>query len=405
MFNLSSHKTMKTKFAAITLIVLLTMFVISCGKKPQVAAEKPPVVTGVQVEKVAASSVDDFYEATGTVRAKNTTVLSSRIMGTVISLRVREGDRVNAGQALIEIDNREAAAQLQKAQAGLRQAEQAVAEADQAGNAAQSAKAAAEANKRLAVATLARYQTLLDRKSVSPQEFDEVKARASVAEAEADRAGKMLEMLAAKKRQAQAQIDQAKADITSAQVFAGFARVITPISGIVTAKQIEIGSTATPGAPLLTIEDNSRYRLEAAVEESQVGKIKLKDRARVKIDAIGGEELEGTVAEILPSADPMSRSYTVKIDVSAQSLRSGLYGTAQFLSGQRQAIAIPTKAITQRGQLNGVFVVDDANIARLRLVKTGKTFGDRVEVLSGLNEGERIAVDGVTKLNDGVKVQ
>ncbi len=405
MFNLSSHKTMKTKFAPIALIVLLTMFVVGCGKKPQVAAEKPPVVTGVQVEKVAASSVDDFYEATGTVRAKNTTVLSSRIMGTVISLRVREGDRVNAGQALIEIDNREAAAQLQKAQAGLRQAEQGVAEADQASNAAQSAKAAAEANKRLAASTLNRYQTLLDRKSVSPQEFDEVKARSLVAEAEADRAGKMLEMLAAKKRQAQAQIDQAKADITSAQVFAGFARVITPISGIVTAKQIEIGSTATPGAPLLTIEDNSRYRLEAAVEESQVGKIKLKDRARVKIDAIGGEELEGTVAEILPSADPMSRSYTVKIDVSAQSLRSGLYGTAQFLSGQRQAIAIPTKAITQRGQLNGVFVVDDANIARLRLVKTGKTFGDRVEVLSGLNEGERIAVDGVAKLNDGVKVQ
>jgi len=397
---------MKTKFALIALFALLTVFAAACGKKPQVAAEKQPIVTGVQVEKVAASSVDDFYEATGTVRAKNTTVLSSRIMGTVMSLRVREGDRVSAGQALIEIDNREAAAQLQKAQAGLRQAEQAVAEADQASNAALSAKAAAEANKRLAAATLARYQTLLDRKSVSPQEFDEVKARASVTEAEADRAGKMLEMLAAKKKQGQAQMDQAKADIASAQVFAGYARVVTPISGIVTAKQIDVGATATPGAPLLTIEDNAHYRLEASVEESQVGKIKLKDRARVKIDAIGGEELEGVVAEILPAADPMSRSYTVKIDVqSAQSLRSGLYGTAQLVRGQRQAITIPAKAITQRGQLTGVFVVDEANVARLRLIKTGKTYGDRVEVLSGLNEGERVAVDGIARLNDGVKVQ
>ena len=98
----------------------------------EAAAEKTQIVTGVQVEKVAASSVEDVYHATGTVRAKNTTVLSSRIMGTVISLRVREGDRVNAGQVLIEIDNREAAAQLPKAQAGLRQAEQFVAEADQA---------------------------------------------------------------------------------------------------------------------------------------------------------------------------------------------------------------------------------------------------------------------------------
>ncbi|MBL8191297.1 MAG: HlyD family efflux transporter periplasmic adaptor subunit, partial [Acidobacteria bacterium] len=153
------------------------------------------------------------------------------------------------------------------------------------------------------------------------------------------------------------------------------------------------------------IEDAAQYRLEAAVEESQIGKIHLKDRARVKIDAIG-EELESTVAEILPAADPMSRSYTVKLDISSsQPLRSGLYGTARFVRGQRQAITVPASAIAQRGQLTGVFVVDGANIARLRLIKTGKSFGDRVEVLSGLNEGERIAVDGIAKLNDGAKVQ
>ena len=187
---------MKPKLAILVALSSLALIQTACGKKPQAAAEKPSVVTGVQIEKIAASTVDDIYEATGTVRAKNTTVLSSRIMGTVISLRVREGDRVNAGQVLIEIDNREATAQLQKAQAGLRQAEQSVAEADQAGNAALSAKAAAEASKRLAASTLARYQTLLDRKSVSPQEFDEVKARACGAQAEADRAEKMLAMLA-----------------------------------------------------------------------------------------------------------------------------------------------------------------------------------------------------------------
>mgnify|MGYP002784256934 CR=1 FL=1 len=396
---------MKTKLALFAVIVSLAMIVSACGKKPQTTVETPLVVTGVQLETVAASSVNDVYEATGTVRAKTSTILSSKIMGVVMALRVREGDRVKVGQTLIEIDNREAAAQLQKAQAGLRQAEQAVAEAEQASNAALSAKAAAEASKRLAAATLARYQTLLERKSVSPQEFDEVKAKAQVAEAEADRATKMLEVLAAKKKQGQAQMDQAKADIASAQVFAGYARVVTPISGIVTAKQIEVGATATPGAPLLTIEDAAHYRLEAAVEESQIGKIHLKDRARVKIDAIG-EELESTVAEILPAADPMSRSYTVKLDISSsQPLRSGLYGTAQFVRGQRQAITVTTSAIAQRGQLTGVFVLDGANIARLRLIKTGKSFGDRIEVLSGLNEGERIAVDGIAKLNDGVKVQ
>lgn len=387
-------------------ILLLAVFASACEKKQQASTEKPPVVTGVRIEKVAASALDNFYEATGTVRSKTSTVLSSKILGTVTALRAREGDKVSAGQTLVEIDNRDAAAQLQKAQAGLRQAEQAVAEVEQSISAAQSARAAADANERLAASTLNRYQTLLERKSVSPQEFDEVKARAQVAEAEADRAGKMLQMLAAKKKQAQAQMDQARADIASAQIVVGYARITSPISGIVTAKQIEVGSTAAPGAPMLTIEDSAHYRLEAAVEESQIGKIKLKDPVRVRVDALGTADLSGTVAEILPAADPMSRSYTVKIALpSSPLLRSGLYGTARFVRGQRQAMAIPAKAIAQHGQLTGVFVVDETNIARLRLIKTGKPFGDSIEVLSGLSEGERIVVDGTARVNDGSRVQ
>jgi multidrug efflux pump subunit AcrA (membrane-fusion protein) len=397
---------MKAKVAIIAVIGLLALFANACGKRPQASAEKPPVVTGVKVEKVAVSAIDDFYEATGTVRSKTSTVLSSKIMGTVTSVRVREGDRVNAGQTVIEIDNRDAAAQLQKAQAGLRQAQEGVAEVEQSISAAQSARAAADANKRLTASTLTRYQSLLERKSVSPQEFDEVKARAQVAEAEADRADKMLQMLAARKKQAQAQIDQARADIASAQVQTGYSRIASPIRGIVTARHTEIGSQATPGAPLLMIEDASRYRLEAAVEESMIGSIKLRDKARVRIDAIGDRELEGTVAEILPAADPMSRSYTVKIDVPSQALlRSGMYGTARFVRGQKQAIAVPGKSIVQRGQLTSVFVVDGANIARLRLVKTGRSFGEQVEVLSGLSDGERIVTDSVAKVTDGSRLQ
>lgn len=272
---------MKSQFntfhiATLATVILFAVFTVGCGKKPQAFTEKLPPITGVQVEKVASSAVDDTYEATGTVRTKTTTVLSSKILGTVTALRVREGDRVRAGQIVIEIDNRDAAAQLQKAQAGLRQAQEAVAEAEQSIGMAQSAKAAAEANQRLAASTLNRYQTLLERKSVGPQEFDEIKAKHEIAEAEAERAGKMLQMLAARKKQAQAQMDQARAEIASAQVNAGYARILSPVSGIVTAKQTEIGSTATPGAPLLTIEDSARYRLEAAIEESQIGRIRLK---------------------------------------------------------------------------------------------------------------------------------
>jgi multidrug efflux pump subunit AcrA (membrane-fusion protein) len=397
---------MKTNLAIIVTIGMLTSFITACGKRPQASAEKPPVVTGIRIEEVAPSAIDEYYEATGTIRSRASTILSSKIMGTVTVLRVREGDRVSAGQTLVEIDNRDAAAQLQKAQAGLRQTQEGVAEIEQSVSAAQSAKAAADANLRLAASTLNRYQALLERKSVSPQEFDEVKAKAQVAEAEADRAEKMLHMLAARKRQAQAQVDQSRAEIASARIHAGYARITSPISGIVTARQTELGSTATPGAPLLTIEDSSHYRLEAAVEESQLGKIRLSDEARVRIDAVGDEGLAGVVVEILPAADPMSRSYTVKIDLpSRPMLRSGLYGTARFVRGQREAMTIPRRAVVQRGQLTSVLVVDDAGIARLRLINTGKTFDDRVEVLSGLSAGERIIIDGVAKANDGSRVQ
>lgn len=321
-------------------------------------------------------------------------------------MRAREGDKVSAGQALIEIDNRDANAQLQKAGAGLRQAHEGLAEVEQAINAAESAQAAADANKRLADSTYARYQALFERKSISPQEFDEAKAKQEMAEAEARRAADTLKMLAAKKRQGLAQIDQAKADVANAQVFVSYARITSPITGVVVAKHTEVGSTATPGTPLLTIEDGSRYRLEVAVEESRLGKIRIGQRARLRIDALGADDMEGGVSEITPAADPMSRSYTVKIDLPArQLLRSGLYGVARFASGQRQAILIPRKSVTYRGQLAGVFVVDDAGVARLRLIQTGKTYGENVEALSGLNGGERVVVNGVADVKDGVRIQ
>ena len=397
---------MKTKFSILAAVGLLAMTVASCGKNQEVAAEKPPVVKGARVERVSMSPIEDYYEATGTVRSKTTTVLSSKIMGTVISLRAREGDKVSAGQALIEIDNRDANAQLQKAGAGLRQAHEGLAEVEQAINAAESAQAAADANKRLADSTYARYQALFERKSISPQEFDEAKAKQEMAEAEARRAADTLKMLAAKKRQGLAQIDQAKADVANAQVFVSYARITSPITGVVVAKHTEVGSTATPGTPLLTIEDGSRYRLEVAVEESRLGKIRIGQRARLRIDALGADDMEGGVSEITPAADPMSRSYTVKIDLPArQLLRSGLYGVARFASGQRQAILIPRKSVTYRGQLAGVFVVDDAGVARLRLIQTGKTYGEKVEALSGLNDGERVVVDGGADVKDGARIQ
>jgi multidrug efflux system membrane fusion protein len=392
-----------------TVVVLALAGAISCARKHEPAATTAPMVQGAKIETVAQQSVDESYEAVGTVRAKTTSVVSSKVMGNIVAMKVREGDTVRAGQVLVEIDSREARIQTQKSGAGLVETKGALDEVDRNIKAAESSQTAAVANRQLAASTFRRYQQLLERQSISPQEFEEARARHEVADAEAELAGRMLHSLEAKRRQVLARIDQAKADVAGSQVYSSFSRIAAPINGIVVSRQADVGYMAAPGAPLLTIESGTDYRLEAAVQESQINRIHLRDQVGVQIDALGPQEVPGIVVEIVPASDPGSRTYVVKISIPApagnQIIRSGLYGKARFVTGQTQAITIPQKAVVENGQLTSVYVVDQSGIARMRLVRTGKTYGDRVEVLSGLKEGEQIVVDGVAAVNDGSRVR
>lgn len=389
-------------FAALALLVGT-----SCAKKPE-SPQSEPIVKGAQIELVKTSSVDDYYEAVGTVRAITSSVVAARIMGNVTSVRVREGDRVRAGQTLIEIENRDAAIQIQKAQAGVRESNDALDEAERNIRAAESARTKARANESLVVATFNRHQTLFARQSVSPQEFDEVRTKLEVARAESESADRILQAAKARKNQMYGRIDQARADLSTARVYASYARLTSPINGVVVAKQADIGAMATPGAPLLTIENDANYQLEVSVEESQINKIHPRDQALVGIAALGNQELTCSVVEIVPTSDPNSRSYIVKLSLpnnSGYQLRSGLYGKARFVNGARNVISVPRKAITQNGQLISVFVVDQSGIARMRLIKTGEVIGDRVEVLSGLNDGEIIIREVFAQIKDGTRVR
>jgi multidrug efflux pump subunit AcrA (membrane-fusion protein) len=310
----------------------------------------------------------------------------------------------------VEIDSREARIQAQKSGAGLLETKGALDEVDRSIKAAESGRTSAEANRELAASTFRRYQQLFGRQSISPQEFEEARARHEVADAEAERAGRMLQSLEARKRQALARIDQAKADVAGSQVYSSFSRIAAPFNGIVVSRQADVGYMAVPGAPLLTIESGADYRLEASVQESQINRIHLRDQVSVQIDALGQQELAGIVVEVVPASDPATRTYLVKISIAEpagnqQVIRSGLYGKARFTTGQTQAITIPKKAVVENGQLTSVYVVDQSGIARMRLVRTGKTYGERVEMLSGLKEGEQIVVDGVAAVNDGSRVR
>jgi multidrug efflux system membrane fusion protein len=394
-------------------LILLVFFVIGCGRREEGIAEKPTTIHGAKIETIKLSPVEEGYEAVGTVRSKTTSVLSSKTVGSILVVHVREGERVRTGQLLIEIDDRDSRSHLQKAEAGLREVREGLEEIEQNIHGAEAARGAAEAGRALALATFNRYKGLLEQRSASQQEFDEVQAKMKIAEAEADRAGRMLQALIAKKNQVLAKMEQAKADVTSAQIYVDYSRITSPINGVVVSKQAEIGLLAAPGVPLMTLEDNSLYRLEVSVEDSMLKQIRLGAPSRISIDALGVKELSGRVTEIVPASDPGSRSSTVKIDLldvkgSSESravLRSGLYGRARFPIGEKQILKIPLKAILQRGQLVSVFVVDSSQVLHLRLIKTGKQYGDQLEVLSGLNDGDRVIVEGIEKVREGDRVE
>ena len=399
------------KYALTFVLVTLAFAAVNaCAGKHEPAVTPGPTIQGVKIETVAQQPLDESYEAVGTVRAKASSVVSSKVMGSIVAMRVREGDTVRAGQVLVEIDGREARIQTQKSGAGLVEMNGALDEVDRSIKAAEASRTAADANRRLATSTFRRYEQLFQRQSISQQEFDEARARHEVAAAEAERSERLLQSLLARRRMALARIDQARADVSSSRVYSSFTRIVAPINGVVVSRQADVGYMAAPGTPLLTIESGGDYRLEAAVQESQINKVHLGNQVRVQIDALGPQELAGTVVEIVPASDPASRTYLVKISIALpgnnqQIIRSGLYGKARFVTGQTQAITVPRTALVERGQLTSVYVVDQAGIAHMRLVKTGKTYSDRVEVLSGLAEGEQIVVDGGTAVNEGSRVR
>jgi multidrug efflux pump subunit AcrA (membrane-fusion protein) len=399
---------MNLKTVIFLLLAVVSAGPVGCGRGDETVSSKPPArVTGdVTVSKITRSSIADFYEATGTVKAKSKTDVSANLLGRIVSFPVSEGDAVEKGQTLVEIDSRDALAQLRKGQAGLKEAEAALAETEDSISAANAAVQTAEANKQFAGATFNRYKELYDRKSVSGQEYDSALSKLKMANSELDRATAGAQAALSRRSQVMARIEQAKADIANSRVHVGYSRITAPVTGVVVKKFAETGSTASPGTPLLSIEDTSTYRLEVALEESRSKLAQIGKRVSIRIDALGRGELWGVVSEILPTADASTRTYTVKVNLPTDpNLRSGLYGLARFPVAQKDALTVPETALLERGQLVGVNVVGPDGIARFRIVTVGQHEDGEAEILSGLSEGDEIVVSGTEKVKDGEKVR
>jgi len=391
----------------VLLVALVTLTLLACGREPAhpEKAVEPPVVRDVTISAVAETVLEETAEVTGTLKSRTATTLSSKIVGRILALHAREGSEVQAGQILIELDDQDIAAQTRRAEAGVREAEAAMEEVDRGIAAAAAGQAAAEAQRDLAVSTLARYQRLLDRKSVAPQEYDQVAAQQKAAAAAVDRAIAEGQAIRSKRAQILARIETARTEIAGTQVMRGYAKIAAPFAGIVTTKHAEVGGLAAPGAPLLTLEDNRRYWLEIAVPDSQVGSLKRGQSLRVAVEGAGVSGA-AAISEIVPTADQATRTTLVRLDLPASpQLRSGLFGRAWIPAGRRQALQIAREAVVERGQLQGVYVVGQDDVARFRLIRTGATHQGAVEVLSGLTSGEQIVLRGIERVSDGARIQ
>jgi RND family efflux transporter MFP subunit len=386
------------RFAVFSVGIFLLAGVVGamagCGEKGKhgpASAERPPV-TGVEVVTVGAAPRERFAEAVGTVRAKTIAAVSPQVMGRITSLSVKEGARVEKGALLATIDDTQVRAQLMAAEAM-------VSEAKAGNEEVERAIAQAEAGKGLAEKTYERFQKLIEEKVVTPQEFDEVEAKRTVAIKDYERA-------LDKRAQGIAKIAQANAQADAARAMLSYTRVTAPFSGIVTERKVDAGAMAVPGVPLLVMEDTGRYRLEASVPEAYSGKLTAGSRVRVVLTTDPGKEISGTVSEVVPFVDPSSRTFAVKVDLpGSPRLRTGMFGRVLFPTGEEDLLVVPRRAIVHVGGYDGLYTVTADNVARLVMVTTGKTFGDEVEILSGIDPGTRVAVSLVDRLADGARVE
>ena len=322
----------------------VSLLFVGCGKQSERIEPQPLPTASVRVQTIESKSRVASEDVVGTVRAKLRSVIEAKVSGRIERLLVVPGQAVKSNELLVAIDAKEVQARY----------DQAVALREQAEN------------------DLQRLTRLFEQKILSQAEFDNAQARARIA----------------------------VAAVTETETMLGYTKVGAPFAGVITRKHADVGDLATPGKPLLEMEDSTALRLEADVPEAIVGKLKLGDHYPVRISAIE-KELDGTVSEISPAADPNSRTFLVKLDLPGTTgLRAGQFGRVAMPVGETTALRVPLTAIVQRGQMEMVFVAKD-NKAQLRLVKTGKRIGGEVELVSGMEAGEKIVVDNAASLLDG----
>jgi RND family efflux transporter MFP subunit len=332
-----------------TVVLIACYGLLACGSKESaVDVSKPSEGPLVQSIVAEGKSRPVFEEVVGSVRAKSVASIEAKVSGRIAKMHVDLGQRVAKDQLLAEIDAKEVKAQYDRAVANRDQAQR----------------------------DYKRFADLLQKQITSRQEFDAVEARFRVAEAALREAESML----------------------------GYVEVRSPFDGVVVRKLADTGDFAAPGKPILQIENPEKLRFEADVPEALIDTVRSGARVDVLISSLSGP-LHGTVSDISPTADPVSRTFLVRVELPGEKgCKAGQFGRALFPTGNYSSIGVTSSAVVLRGQMEMVFI-DDGGRARLRLVKTGKRFGDEVELISGVATGERIITEHAQDLNDGQAIR
>lgn len=383
------------------------------GQAASTSAVASSTANAIQVKTAIArqQGVNNQRVLTGSVEPSETVTLTSRVMGQIRQLNVQEGDRVAAGQVLIDIDVADIQAQGNQALAGVSMAQSNYQNAE--ARLQQSIGQLIEIESDLAEAKLeqGRMSRLQAEGAVSQQLLDQANTRVKMSQARLQQTQAMIDQSQATMNQAQAQVSQAQSQVSQVVANLDYGTIAAPFDGVVTRKHSEVGAMAGPAQPLLTIESSDRLRFSTQVPESMIAQIRSGQNVSVYIDALN-REVTGRVSHIIPAADPTTRNFTVKVTLNGTAgVISGMFGRLQLANpavarktSDRQALVIPQAAIVNQFGIKGVYKVAEGK-ANFHPITTGRVTGEDIEVFSGLANGDRVVVQPSADLKNGNAVQ
>ena len=406
----------------ILLLVAVSAFIASCGgsranvRNEESAANTQPVVVEVTTATAIKRDLPRFFEATGSLAGDQQTDVAPQTSGKVVAVGVEIGSQVRRGQTLVRLDDAElklrveqAAVQVEQAKAAVRQAEEKIGlRPGQAFDPNRVAEvAAAKVALDLAEKNLRRAEKLIESGDVSRSFYDEQRARR-------DQLKEQYEVALAQARQNFAAVDVARTNVANAQTQLALARknlsyavIPAPIDGYVSERTADLGEYVSPQQKVVTIVRTNPLRIRIDIPEQSIPEVRVGQSVSITTSAWPDRSFSGRVARIAPNVSATSRTLTVEAEIenSSGALKPGQFATVRILQERAApAVLVPARAVVTEAGVSRLFVIKNGH-AEQRLVQTGQTEGDLIEIKTGIAADEQVATSNLEQLTDGIAVK